>query len=104
MNQRAGDAGPVLVSRRYTVAVGIIAAAGSADVALPPDAAFADPSGAVAVPVDADFDGAPGDGDLGIIGAWVSTPATGVVTVRFCGLPGPTAAVAAQKILVTRKA
>jgi hypothetical protein len=104
MNQRAGDAGPVLISRRATVAIGIIAAGGSADVALPADAALADPSGAVAVPVDADFDGAPGDASLGIIAAWVSNPTTGVVTVRFCGLPGPTLAVAAQKILVTRKA
>ena len=100
--QRAGDAGPIFPSRRATVAIGIIAAGGSADVALPADAAFI--GGAVAVPVDADFDGAPGDASLGIIGAWVSDPATGVITVRFCGLPGPTAAVAAQKIIVARKA
>lgn len=101
--QRAAQAGALTPVRQLTIAVGIIAAGGHLDVDLPADPAFADPSGAVSVPVTADFDGgAPGDASLAILGAWVKTPTTGVVTVRFGGFPGPTAAIAAQKIIVTR--
>lgn len=100
MNNRSGDAGPVLPVRRVTVAVGIVAAGDHLDVALPADIAFGDP-GSVVKPVRVDFDGAPGDTALGIIAAWVSNPLTGVVTVRFCALAGPTAAVPAQKLVVS---
>lgn len=97
---RTGDAGAILTTRRVTTAVGIIGAGLALDVLLPADAAFGDPGG-VTKPVRADFNGAPGDPDLGIIGAWVSDPVLGVVTVRFSAQPGPTGAVAAQNLIIS---
>jgi hypothetical protein len=96
--ERSAQAGPLFPIRTVTTAIGVVAAAGSLDVALPADAAFA-----ADIPVDVGFAAAPGDPSLGIAGAWVSDPTTGVVTVRFVGLPGPTAAVAAQKLNVSAR-
>jgi hypothetical protein len=101
-DQRSAQAGALNPIRSVTTAIGVIAAGAVADVALPADAAFGDPGG-VAFVVEADFDGAPGDPSLGIVAAWVSDPVLGVVTVRFSSTPGPTGAVAAQKLLIARK-
>jgi hypothetical protein len=76
MAARSGTTGPVEVIRDILMAVGVVAAGASADVALPADAAW--------IGVDAlsvSMRGAP-LANLVLGGAWVSDPVTGVVTVR----------------------
>lgn len=95
---RAADAGALFPIRRKTVVVPNITDGDTADVALAADLAFAD-SGSVVKPVSVTFAAAP-LANLGIVGAWVSNPLTGVVTVRFSALTG-NVATANQNILVT---
>lgn len=85
MQARASEAGALLPNRAQTVTVPNITDGDTADVDLAADAAFA--GGAVRVPVVVTFGGLP-LANLGIVGAWVKTPSTGVVTVRFSALTG----------------
>jgi hypothetical protein len=95
---RRSEAGALLANRTQNPTVPNITDGDTADVALTADLAFA---GAVAVPVDASFQGAP-LANLGIVGAWVSNIVTGVVTVRFSALTG-NVATAAQLINIQRR-
>lgn len=98
MVTRAGDAGPNLLTRKVTLVVPNITAGHVADVAAAADAAFAD-AGAVARLVTAALAAAP-LANLGIVGAWVSNPTTGVVTVRFIAGVGDVAT-ANQDVLIS---
>lgn len=89
-DSRNAESGSLLPVRQLTVTVPNILDGDSADVDLPADPAFKDPSGAVAVPVSVVFKGAP-LANLGLLGAWVKTITTGVITVRFCALTGAVA-------------
>jgi len=95
---RRSEAGSLLANRTVSLTVPNITDGDTADVDCAADAAFA---GAVAVPVDAAFQGAP-LANLGIVGAWVKTIATGVVTVRFSALTG-NVATAAQLVNIQRR-
>jgi len=97
-DSRRSEAGSLMANRTQTPTVPNITDGDTADVALTADAAFI---GAVAVPVDASFQGAP-LANLGIVGAWVSNIATGVVTIRFSALTG-NVATAAQIVNVQRR-
>lgn len=77
---RSAEAGPVFSEGSATMVVPAILAGASADVALPANAQFE--SAAPGAPVDVCLIGAPLAGLAGLI-AWVSNPATGVITVRF---------------------
>jgi hypothetical protein len=87
MDGRTSEAGPLKPVRAATVTIPNITDGDHADVALAADAAFKDPSGTVARAIGAYFKGAP-LANLVILGAWVSTITTGVVTVRFGALSG----------------
>jgi hypothetical protein len=80
--QRRGSSGPVDPIRDVVVVVPNITDGDSADVVLTADAVWKD--------VDAvapSFVGAP-LANLGLLGAWVSDPTTGALTVRFSALTG----------------
>lgn len=96
MTTRSAQAGKLEFTRRVTLTTGIIADGTHADVDAVADLVWA---GGVARPLGVSFDGAPLDANLGILGAWVSDPVLGVVTVRFTAAGGATASVA-QKLAI----
>jgi len=83
---RNAESGPLVPEGAQSVVVPAILDGDSADVALAADADFIT-SLATNRGVLASFSGAP-QANLGIVGAWISTPATGVVTIRFSALTG----------------
>lgn len=93
--KRVGIGGPISLSQVVSVTVPNITAPATADVALPANASFI---GAASRPVRASFAAAP-LANLGIVGAWVSNTATGVVSIRFIAGTG-NVATAAQSVYV----
>jgi hypothetical protein len=91
---RSSEEGRVLPSHAETLTVGNITAGATADVACTADANFIlDDCALVAA-----FAGPP-LANLAIVGAWVSTESTGVITVRFLAGTG-NVATASQKVVI----
>lgn len=84
--QRRGSSGPIDPVRDVVVAVPNITDGDHADVVLTADAVWKEVSAVVPTLVGAPL------ANLGLLGAWVSTPATGALTVRLCALTGNVAA------------
>lgn len=80
--QRRGSSGPIDPIRDVVIVVPNITDGDHADVVLTADAVWKDQTS-----LSAALAGAP-LANLGLLGAWVSTPSTGAVTVRFCALSG----------------
>lgn len=95
MTQRLSQAGKPLAQMFQTPTVAAITDGDHLDVTLTANAGFIflDDATNVDVPIHAAFVGAPLDANLGILGAWVSNPTTGVVKVRFCALSANSAQV-----------
>lgn len=86
---RVGQSGTVIPERNVSVTVPNITKGDFADVALAADAAFKNRTR-----VDVVFRGATVLANLGVVGAYVSDPATGVVKVRFAAFTGNVATAA----------
>lgn len=82
MGQRRGSTGPNDPIRDVTVVVPNITDGDHADVVLTADGVWKDQSALSVIPVGAPL------ANLIIDSAWVSTPSTGAVTVRFAALSG----------------
>lgn len=93
--ERNSEAGSLVKRLAQSPTVPNITDGDTADVDLTADARFI---ASAAFPVVAAFGAAP-LANLGIVGAWISNIATGVVTIRFSALTG-NVATAAQAIVV----
>ena len=96
MSFRLSEEGVLMASHAESITVPNITDGDTADVTCVADANFiADDPCLLAM-----FAGPP-IANLGIVGAWVSTESTGVITIRFSALTGNVTG-AAQKVVVQR--